>query len=109
MNANQLPDADDFRALSDDMRRRQYANRLPEMKPEHVASGCGPGVAVTEDTPQHGVRSVLMREVAKLDTELWVMICKAQIHMRRTAEDYASLGRLAQQIADRAHLLSGKV
>jgi len=114
VNAKQLPDADDFRALSNDVRKRRESAKPPAvqsipMTPEHVPYGCGPGVAVAEGTPQDGVRSVLMREIAKLDQELWVMICQAHIHPRRTPDDYTKLGRLAQGIADRAHLISGKV
>lgn len=109
MNANQLPDADDFRALSDDVRKRRERNRLPEMKPEHVISGCGPGIAQPADTPQHGVRSVLMRERAKMESELWDMLAKLYIQPRRTSEDFRTIARLAQGVADRAHLLAGMV
>lgn len=105
----ELHDADDFRALSNDVRKRRELNKLPEMKTEHVVSGCGPGLSVAADTPQDGVRSKLNREVPALDTELWTWICRAHIHPRRTADDYRELGKLAQKIADRAHLLSGKV
>lgn len=138
MNANQLPDADDFSALSEDIRKRRYAARLPELKaetvtPEHVeedalgtfattqavpaagndvwvqpSSGCGPGLPVAADTPQHGVRSVLMRERAKLEAELWDMLGRAYIQPRRTPEDYKAIAWLAQGIADRAHLIAGK-